>query len=218
MAPEGRPFVLGGVILTALALGVGLPAGGGGPALALAGGTGLLTLLVAFFFRDPPRRPPEDPGLVVAPADGRILSVEDVEDPGVEPGPATRIAIFLSLFDVHVQRSPLDGRVTRREHRSGGFAAAWGERAGSGNERTTLGIASEAGSVLVHQIAGLVARRIVTDPEVGDRVRRGERIGLIRFGSRVELLVPRHWEVLCTPGQRARAGETPLVRIPSPEA
>ena len=129
-------------------------------------------------------------------------------------GTATRVTIFLSIFDVHVQRAPLGGRVARYSRRPGRFVAAWREEAGRENERASLGIDTGSGPVLVRQIAGLVARRIATYPREGDTVARGDRIGLIRFGSRVDLFVPAQWPVAVRRGDRVRGGETPVARVP----
>lgn len=224
LAPEGWPFVVGGAVVTLALAGVGsalaLVPGGevGSPGWAVAWGAagvaGLLTALAAYFFRDPPRHPPPAQDLVVAPADGRILEVAQVEEVPFLGGPSVRIATFLSIFDVHVQRAPLSGTVLHRSYRAGKFLAAWNPRAAVDNEQAELGIARGGEArVLVRQIAGVAARRIVTDPRPGDEVERGMRIGLIRFGSRVDLFVPAHWEILCRAGDRVRAGETAVARI-----
>lgn len=233
MAPEGRPFLLVGVALTILLLLAGMVLGALGPAGAssawpgspvfwsrvLYGGAGVLALLTAFtlfFFRDPPRTPPEDSRAVVAPGDGLVVQIADVDEPLYMEGAALRISIFLSIFDVHVQRAPLSGVVEHRSYKAGGYAMAWKARASEDNEQASLGMAVGEEKILVRQIAGFVARRVVTDPEEGDRVERGDRIGLIRFGSRVDLVVPPHWEVTCRKGDRARGGETVLARLPEP--
>lgn len=213
-AREGLPFVL--LCLAAAALAAAWARSGGwdvrsaAPALLLA-----LTVFVAYFFRDPERRPPQDPHLVVAPADGRVMSVGPAEGEGFMDGAATRVSIFLSIFDVHVQRAPLGGRVGRYARRPGRFVAAWREEAGRGNARASLGIDTGSGPVLVRQIAGLVARRIATYPREGDAVARGDRIGLIRFGSRVDLFLPAQWPVAVRRGDRVRGGETPVARMPA---
>ena len=118
------------------------------------------------------------------------------------------------MFDVHVQRSPVDGVVEHREYRPGTYQAAWLDKASEHNEQASVGITTPYGKILVRQIAGLIARRIVTDAFEGDEIKRGERIGLIRFGSRVELFVPLHWEVTCAVGDRTRVGATTLARLP----
>ena len=211
LAREGIPFVLVCVLLAAAAL-LWARSGGWGlrsavPALSLA-----LALLVAYFFRDPERTSPADPGVVVAPADGKVVGVGPSEEPirGSAERAATRISIFLSIFDVHVQRAPLAGRVTEYGYRPGRYLAAWRPEAARVNERASLRVETESGPIEVRQVAGLVARRIVTYPRGGDRVEKGERIGLIRFGSRVELLVPEDWRVTIRPGDRVRGGSTPV--------
>jgi phosphatidylserine decarboxylase len=143
-----------------------------------------------------------------------VIDVSDVDEPTFLGGAARRISIFLSVFDVHVQRAPVSGTVAYRSYRPGKYAVAWLEKASEDNEQSSLGIATPAGRVLVRQVAGLVARRIVTDPAEGERVERGARIGLIRFGSRVDLFLPAAWEVTCSVGDRARVGATVLARQP----
>lgn len=212
VAREGLPFILGCLALTALAA-LWARSGGwgmrsGAPALFLA-----FTLFVAYFFRDPERRIPQDPQLVVSPADGRVMSVGPVAGEDFMGGTAPRVTIFLNIFDVHVQRAPLGGRVAHYSHRPGTFVAAWREEAGSENERASLGIDTDAGPLLVRQIAGLVARRIATYPREGDTVAKGDRIGLIRFGSRVDLFLPPDWPVSVEPGDKVRGGETPVARV-----
>lgn len=221
LAPEGRPFVVGLLVPAVLAWTAALWLPGTAASL-VAGALTLLALFVVFFFRDPARSTPTEPGLVVAPADGRVVEVAEVDEPAFLEGRCRRISVFLSIFDVHVQRAPLSGRVAHRDHRPGGYAVAWKPKASEENERADVGIAAGAGRpgdgppsrVLVRQIAGLVARRIVTDPSVGDRVERGDRIGIIRFGTRVDLFLPLEWPVECAPGDRARAGLTVLAREP----
>ncbi len=212
VAREGLPFILSLLALAALAT-LWARSGGWGmrttaPALLIA-----LTLFVAWFFRDPERHIPRDPLLVVSPADGRVMSVGPVADEDFMGRTATRVTIFLNIFNVHVQRAPLGGRIAHYEYRPGTFVAAWREDAGRVNERATLGIETDAGPLLVRQIAGLVARRIATYPREGDTVARGDRIGLIRFGSRVDLFLPADWPVTVEPGDKVRGGETPVARV-----
>ncbi len=175
----------------------------------------VLAVFVLYFFRDPTHHPPEDPALVLAPGQGRVLGVDEAEEPTFVGGACRRISIFLSIFDVHVQRAPVSGVVEYRHYRPGKYAMAWRDKASEDNEQASLGISTPHGKVLVRQIAGLVARRIVTDPSEGERVERGERIGLIRFGSRVEIFLPLSWEVTCAAGDRAVAGSTVLARQPA---
>lgn len=162
------------------------------------------------FFRNPERHGPRGPHLVIAPADGRVTGVVAIHEPEFIRGAATRISIFMNVFDVHVNRHPLSGTVDYREYRPGAFFNATLDKASEENERMSLGISTPRGLILVRQIAGLVARRIVTDPGVGDSVRQGERLGMIRFGSRVDTFVPAGVDVRITPGERTRAGVTVL--------
>ncbi len=218
IAPEGRPFIIMGLVVATVlaALGWGVAWGGGARTLLLngAGAAAILTLFILYFFRDPPRTPPADEDAVVAPADGRIVQISTVDEPSFMGRGVTRISIFLSIFNVHLQRAPISGSVKHRSYRPGGFAAAWAEKASEENEQASVGIEAGPWRVLVRQIAGLVARRVVTDPREGDTIRRGERIGIIRFGSRVDLFLPPEWKVVCRKGGRAVGGETVLARIP----
>ena len=211
LAREGVPFVAVCAVLAAATL-LWARSGGWGVRSAAPAVLGALALFAAWFFRDPERRVPPGDGLVVSPADGRVTGVESVEGEAFMAGRATRVTIFLSVFDVHVQRAPLGGRVRHRSYRAGRYLPAWRAEAGSLNEQASLGIETEAGPVLVRQIAGLVARRIATYPREGDRVAAGDRIGLIRFGSRVDLLLPAHWEVAARRGDAVRGGATVVAR------
>ena len=212
LVPEGHPFV-GGTLLLAAAAWAAVGSLGGAIALAAALVFTVLALFVLWFFRDPARHPPEGADVVVAPGEGRVVDIREVHEPSFLRTTARRISIFLSVFDVHVQRSPVSGTVEHREHKPGKFAVAWLEKASDDNEQASLGITTPHGRVLVRQIAGLVARRIVTDPSEGDRVERGQRIGIIRFGSRVDVFFPLDWEVLCRVGDRVVVGVTPLARL-----
>lgn len=218
IAREGYPFAAAGLLLAGLCwtgvwAGLAAPTGWGGRAvLAFAWLLSGLAVFVLWFFRDPDPTLPSDADMVVAPGQGRIIVVDDVDEPTVLEGAAKKISIFLSVFDVHVQRTPVPGEVIHREYRPGTYVAAWADKASEKNEQASLGIETAHGRVLVKQIAGLVARRIVTDPAVGERVERGERFGIIRFGSRVDLFLPAHWEILCRVGDRVRSGETGIAR------
>jgi phosphatidylserine decarboxylase len=180
----------------------------------IAGLTGVLTLFTLYFFRNPTPDVPAGEDLVLAPGEGRVIQIARVDEPVFLEGPANRISIFLSVFNVHVQRAPITGRVAYRHYNPGKYLAAWNPKASEENEQASLGIEAAEDRVLVRQIAGLVARRVVTDPEMGDAVTRGERIGLIRFGSRVDLFIPPAWEILCREGEKVKVGETVLARIP----
>lgn len=173
----------------------------------------VLVLLVAFFFRDPVRGGERGPSIFLSPADGRVVGVERVLEPEYLERDAIRVSIYLALYDVHVQRSPVNGVVDYVERRAGRFAPAWSDRAGE-NESTAIGISTGQVRVLVRQVAGTIARRIVTYAEEGERVEQAERIGLIRFGSRVEAYLPVEAEVTVSEGERVRAGATVIARMP----
>jgi phosphatidylserine decarboxylase len=212
-AREGYPFIAIALVLSAAAWAAALGMGGlwmNGLAIVCS----VLVLFVVWFFRDPTPRVPEDGRLVVAPGQGKVIDIREVEEPSFLRGAARRITIFLSVFDVHVQRAPVSGTVEHRSYKPGEYAVAWLEKASQDNEQASLGITTPQGRVLVRQIAGLVARRIVTDPVEGDTVERGDRIGLIRFGSRVDLFLPLEWEITCAVGDKTRVGATALARLP----
>ena len=212
-APEGYPFIAAALVLDAAAWALATRAGGLWT-IGLAVVFSALVLFVVWFFRDPAPRLPDDGRVVVAPGQGKVIDIREVDEPSFLRGAARRITIFLNVFDVHVQRAPVSGTVRHRSYKPGEYAVAWLEKASEDNEQASLGIATPHGPVLVRQIAGLVARRIVTDPAEGDAVQRGQRIGLIRFGSRVDLFLPLEWEVTCAVGDRARVGVTALARLP----
>jgi phosphatidylserine decarboxylase len=213
LVPEGYPFVGGALVLAAAAWAV-VGSFGGALALVAAVVFTTLALFVLWFFRDPEPQSPRDAAVVVSPGEGRVVDIREVHEPSFLHATARRISIFLSVFDVHVQRAPVSGTVEHREYKPGTFAVAWLEKASEDNEQASLGITTPHGRVLVRQIAGLIARRIVTDPSEGDRVERGQRIGIIRFGSRVDLFVPLDWELTCRVGDRTRVGATPLAKLP----
>jgi phosphatidylserine decarboxylase len=168
-----------------------------------------LGVFVLFFFRDPERTPPSDPECIVSPADGRVMEVVE-EARGELPG--RRISIFLSIFDVHVNRSPVAGRITAIEYRTGKFYAAMRGRASAENEQNAFHVSSERGDVVFKQIAGWVARRIVCWKSVGDSVTRGERVGMIRFGSRMDIWLPDRVDIVVRPGQHVAGGTSILAR------
>jgi len=168
-----------------------------------------LGLFVLFFFRDPERIPPADPETIVSPADGHVMVV--VEEP-LDGIPGHRISVFLSVFDVHVNRSPVAGKITAIEYRTGKFYAAMRGRASAENEQNTFHVSTEHGTVVFKQIAGWIARRILVWKSIGDSVVRGERIGMIRFGSRMDIWLPERVEILARPGQRVSAGTSVLAR------
>lgn len=208
IAPDAWPYARNLVLLAAVfgLLGWAVPAW---LALAALG-------FVCFFFRDPDRTAPLDPSLAVAPADGRVLSVEPVDEGSFLRGPAVKVSIFLSVFDVHINRSPITGTVLFQKYRAGKMLPAYRPHASELNERNTVGIEGQGVRVLVHQITGLVARRIVCRVGPGDRLLQGGRFGLIKFGSCTELVLPEAAEVLVAPGDRVRGGVTPVARLPRP--
>jgi phosphatidylserine decarboxylase len=182
----------------------------------------LLTAWIAYFFRDPPRVTPLREGLIVAPADGRVSAIERVRPPaelGLGDSPRIRISTFLSVFDVHINRTPVAGRIARSVYVSGSFLNAALDKASEENERRALVIATAGGAEIgVVQIAGLIARRIVTFVHEGEDVGVGERFGLIRFGSRVDLYLPPELGALVAVGQRAVGGETVMADLRSDES
>jgi phosphatidylserine decarboxylase len=168
-------------------------------------------IFVTWFFRNPERKIPKENGLVVAPADGRIIKVEDVDGNNFLTGRFRKISIFMNIFDVHVNRMPYSGTVEGIQYHKGRFLSADLDKASEVNEKNTIIIRSEEGfRIVVIQIAGLIARRIACWIEPGMNVRRGERFGLIRFGSRVEVILPYETGIVVKPGDRVKAGETPI--------
>jgi phosphatidylserine decarboxylase len=206
VAPEGWPFIAAAAVVCLLLaiFRLWIPLGAWVP----------LTFWVVAFFRDPVRPGPRGEQLILAPADGRVVSIIPIEEPDFLKGPATRISIFMNVFNVHVNRYPADGVVQYRLYRPGRFLNAAGEKAALENEQCSLGISTDYGPLLVRQIAGLVARRIVTDHEAGTRVRQGERLGLIRFGSRVDVFLPPGTQVRVAVGDVTRAGQTLIAEWP----
>lgn len=180
-------------------------------------GTGILLLaaFLVYFFRDPERAIPQGERLILAPADGRIVAIKPFPDwKGPFGEPLTRVSIFLSVLDVHVNRAPLTSMVNAVTHSPGRFVAAWGEAASAENEQTLIHFASPDGDVWVKQIAGLLARRIVCRVKPGQKVAAGDRIGLIRFGSRVDCILPATAELKVRRGQAVKGGSTILGVIP----
>jgi phosphatidylserine decarboxylase len=172
----------------------------------------LLVFLAAFifyFFRDPERVIPSAPGAVVSPGDGRVVVVKD-ED--YEGRPGKRISIFLAVWNVHVNRAPAAGVIQKMEYRPGKFLAAMMERASVENEQNVFSLSTDAGEMVFKQIAGLIARRVVSWKKPGDRVERGERIGLVRFGSRVDVWVPKEAEIVAKLGDNVKGGSSVLAK------
>ncbi len=181
----------------------------------------VLVVLVINFFRDPDRVTPADADCLIAPADGKVIDVRTVREDNYLHAEACRVSIFMSVFDVHVNRAPLSGEVDLLEHHPGKFVAAFREDASGENEHLDIGFLSArvnekgepAHRVLITLIAGYIARRILFFRQVHDRVQQGERIGMIKFGSRVEVFLTAEWEVAVEKGQRVRAGETVVGKL-----
>ncbi len=211
-AREARPFVLPFVLLTALLVVFGYPWWSVAAALA--------AVAVLLFFRDPRRVPGGDERDVLAAADGLITRVEEVEDPEVGPGRLRRVVTFLSVFDVHVQKIPVAGRVVASRYRAGRKVAAFREDAGEVNEQHLTVVERPGGERIgVRQIAGLLARRVVCKVGEGDVLTRAQPMGLIKFGSRVDVLVPASYRVTVAKGDRVKNGETVIAQPPTvPEA
>ena len=167
-----------------------------------------VAIWVVAFFRDPVRTGPRGDQYVIAPADGKVVSIIPMDQPIVIGGAATRISIFMNVFNVHVNRYPTNGVISFRGYRPGTFFNAASEKAAVENEQSDVGISSPGGPILTRQIAGLIARRIITDHDEGTVVRQGQRMGLIRFGSRVDLFVPAGTRILVKEGDVTQAGVT----------
>lgn len=165
----------------------------------------LLALFCLYFFRDPERAIPAGP-VAVSPADGKVVAVKP-EAPGVE-----RLSVFLNIFDVHVNRAPIGGLIENVEYRKGSFHVASREECSTANEQNVVTVRDGDTAVVFKQIAGLIARRIVFRKKPGDRVATGERVGLIKFGSRVDVLFGPEWEIVVRPGMRVRAGSSVIAR------
>lgn len=208
--PGGRPFVLGGLAATLLLRKVS-------KRLGLLAGLG--TVATAAFFREPKRVPPPRTDVAVASADGLVSLIEKAVPPpelGLPAVPRMRVSVFLSVFDVHVQRIPAAGRISKIAYRPGKFLSADLDKASEDNERNSVLMRTDDGhDLVVVQIAGLVARRIVCQIAEGDAVAAADTYGLIRFGSRVDLYLPEGSRVLVTTGQRTIGGETPIAELPS---
>jgi phosphatidylserine decarboxylase len=206
IAKQGYPFIFSGVALTAVA-------GIAGWKWAC-GALGLATVAVAGFFRDPERRIPSSEGLVVSPADGKVVSIADVGQSPRFAGTVTRISIFLSPLDVHINRIPVGGKIDDIQYKQGKFLAAYKEEASEQNEQNALEIVDDNGRFFgVVQIAGVLARRIVCWVKPGDVLRRGDRFGLIMFGSRTDLYLPPGCKLEICEGQRVKGGETIVGRF-----
>jgi len=207
IAREGWPFLAAAIVAALLVTGLA----GWGWSLPV----WLVALFVLQFFRDPPRDVPQDPRAVVSPADGRIVAVEKTRDPWLERE-ALKVSVFMNVFNVHSNRSPVDGTVQERWYHPGAFVNAALDKASLENERNALWLRTADGrDITCVQIAGLVARRILCYVEAGAELRRGQRFGFIRFGSRVDLYLPLDAEVSAALGEKVYAAQSVLARLPA---
>ncbi len=211
MLRDAYPFILVLLILAGLAFGLGNFVYVGFYYLAAL--LVLLALFVAFFFRNPDRISPADPSLILSPADGHVSVVRLADEN--EPESKTLISIFLSVFDVHVNRTPIAGKITAVTYKEGQFINAMKSEASIENEQNIVTVQNEQITVIYKQIAGLIARRIVFWKKVGDTVSPGERVGLIKFGSRTDLLLPSNVEIAVKKGDRVIGGKTIIGTIKS---
>ncbi len=213
IAKEGYPIIGGTLVLVAaFAMGAYLTASTALEVLACL--FAALTLFHLYFFRDPVRPVPEGDKLIISPADGHVVKIEEVDEPLYFKGKVRKVSIFLSVFDVHVNRMPIAGEVDFVDYRPGKFLAAFADDASDHNEQSIIGVHSAHGRVLFKQIAGLIARRIIYYSKVGDRVKPGERMGLIRYGSRIDMFFPLEVEVKVKLKQRVRCGASVIGEFP----
>ena len=173
-----------------------------------------LALWVAYFFRDPERKGQRGASLVISPADGKLIMITEVDEPAFMGGKAMRLSIFMNVFNVHVNRYPTDGVVKYLHYNKGKFFNASSDKSSLENEQQSVGLETAHGKILVRQIAGLIARRIVTYSKMGESVRQGERMGMIRFGSRVDVFLPLNAKIIAKKGDVTSAGVTLLAELP----
>jgi phosphatidylserine decarboxylase len=211
-AAEGVVFI---VIASAIALGGYLLALNrrSWPSWLLAFLLTIVAIWVAYFFRDPERTGIRSDTAIIAPADGKVVLINQVDEPAFMGGRVTRVSIFMNVFNVHVNRYPASGTVRYVHYNPGKFLNAAVEKASLENEQSSVGIETPRGRVLVRQIAGLIARRIVTYSKVGETVKQGDRMGLIRFGSRVDVYLPPGAKVLVKVGDRTMAGSSVIAEL-----
>ena len=203
IAPEGNLFILPFSVITILTVLYAWIA-----STTMVPSYVLLIILVFLlvFFRDPNRKCPTDENIIIAPADGKIIKIEDVDDPNI--GSAVLVSIFLSVFNVHINRMPINGQFSNVKHHHGKFLAAFDHKASDENERTEILITSKIGNIKLKQIAGFVARRILCYAKPGETMELGDRLGFIRFGSRTDLIVPKHVTLKVELGQNVTGNRT----------
>ena len=206
LAPEGYPFILGFLGLTILVL-LFAPLG------ALL--TFVLTLFMVYFFRDPERRIPEGTNVLVSPADGKVILIQKVNEDKFLNGDSIEVSIFMSPLDVHVNRAPCEGVVERVVHTPGRFLSAFKHEASLQNENIAMLLTTKHGKLLVRQVAGFLARRAVCRVKPGDPLQTGERYGIIKFSSRLDIYLPEKVHIKVKLGDRVKAGETVIAEMPS---
>ncbi len=200
IAPEGSPFIAGSIVIALIVFvltknwSVVLPI--------------VLVLFMLFFFRDPDRRTPQDKDVFVSPADGKVIVIRDVDEAPCLKKRAKQISIFMSPFNVHVNRSPVDGKVVDVIHTKGSYKAAYRDAAALANENTVMVLDTAYGNVVVRQVAGFIARRIVCRVNPGDELERGDRYGIIKFSSRVDIFLPEDVVIDISLNERVNAGKT----------
>lgn len=205
LAPEGYPFIIFfGLVTIAAAF-----SGGFYAVTPL-----ILTLFILYFFRDPDRHVPDDKDVFVSPADGRVILIRDLHETKYLDADVKEISIFMSPMNVHVNRAPCAGKVKTVKHNEGKFCAAYKDEASVCNENIEMVLKTEYGDVLVRQVAGFLARRAVCRKKEGDILKRGERYGVIKFSSRVDMYIPGRTELLIKLGDTVKAGETIIARMP----
>ena len=207
LAPEGYPFI----ILCAVIAGISIAAYG----MIISLPPLLLTFFMLYFFRDPEREIPGDKDIFVSPADGKVIVIRDVRETEYLDADTRQVSIFMSPFNVHVNRAPCHGRVKTVKHNKGRYMAAYKDEASIRNENIGMVMETEYGDILVRQVAGFVARRAVCRKKEGDILVRGERYGMIKFSSRLDIYLPRQAEIKVKLGETVRAGETILGRLTS---
>ena len=211
-AREGLTLIVVAALIALGAFGLAL-ARRSWPLWLLAFALTIVALWVAYFFRDPQRLGERGERLVISPADGKVVMITEVDEPTFVKSKTIRISIFMNVFNVHVNRYPVSGVVRHVERKAGKFLNAAAENSSIENEQASIGIESGSNHILVRQIAGLIARRIITDAKDGDQVRQGDRMGLIRFGSRVDVFLPTDAQVRVKVGDNVFAGVTVISEL-----